>query len=307
MKVQTITDDPSLDAPSLDAPSLGDARLASGDQTGESVVEVTNPSGAGDFVLVCEHASNHIPAEFNNLGLADEALANHIAWDIGALAVARAMSAHLDAPLIEQQVSRLLYDCNRPPEAQSAMSVESEFHEIPGNVGLSPADRQMRVRRFYEPFRAALTNCLDQRRDPVIVTVHSFTPVFMGVQRDVDIGILHDQDARFADRVLEAAAAEKDYVIRRNAPYGPQDGVTHTLVEHGASRGLLNVMLEIRHDLIDNPAGQSAMAQRLSQWVLAALAQIRPARPGHDTDLVRPLATGGPEKPAQQQNARGEK
>ncbi|MHA1546241.1 MAG: N-formylglutamate amidohydrolase [Alphaproteobacteria bacterium] len=246
---------------------------ARADLPADDVVEVTNPAGAGKFVLVCEHASNHIPAEFNNLGLSDHDLANHIAWDPGALEVARTLSALLDAPLVEQHVSRLLYDCNRPPAAQSAMSVESEFYEIPGNVDLSKPDRQMRVRRFYEPFRAALSACLDQRRDPVIVTIHSFTPVFMGKRRDVDIGILHDHDTRFADAVLDCAAHNETLIIRRNAPYGPKDGVTHTLVEHGIARGLLNVMIEIRHDLIADTASQSAMAKRLSRWVLDALAK----------------------------------
>lgn len=248
----------------------------------ESVVDVFNPSGAGDFVLVCEHASNHIPAEFNKLGLSDDALTKHIAWDPGALAVARALSSRLDAPLVEQHVSRLLYDCNRPPAAPSAVSVESEFQKIPGNIGLSEPDRQMRIDRFYEPFCAALTACLDRRRTPVIVTVHSFTPVFMGVKRHVDIGILHDADSRFADQMLKVAEGEKTLVVARNDPYGPDDGVTHTLVEHGLSRRLLNVMLEIRHDLIDDAATQQAMAERLSQWLVAALAQCEPAA-GHSS------------------------
>jgi len=183
----------------------------------------------------------------------------------------------LDAPLVEQHVSRLLYDCNRSPAAPSAVTTESEFQEIPGNIGLSEQDRQMRFARFYEPFRAALTGCLDQRHNPAIVTVHSFTPVFMGVKRHVDIGILHDSDTRFADQMLKVAKTEETLAVARNDPYGPDDGVTHTLVEHGLSRGLLNVMLEIRHDLIDMAASQQSMAERLSQWLVAALAQCEPA------------------------------
>ncbi|MFV2093330.1 MAG: N-formylglutamate amidohydrolase, partial [Hyphomicrobiales bacterium] len=253
------------------------AQAENSDFSDEDIVGVFNASGAGNFVLACEHAANYIPAEFNNLGLSDTALTNHIAWDPGAREVARAMALRLDAPLVEQHVSRLLYDCNRPPAAPSAVSVESETQKIPGNIGLSEQDRQLRIDRFYEPFRATLTACLDQRRDPVIVTVHSFTPVFLGVKRLVDIGILHDADTRFADQMLKVTEAEKALVVARNDPYGPDDGVTHTLVEHGLSRQLLNVMLEIRHDLIDDAASQQSMAERLSQWLVAALAQCEPA------------------------------
>ncbi len=239
---------------------------------------MTNPSGHGNFVLVCEHASNFMPAEFGNLGLTNGTLQSHIAWDPGALPVAQVMSARLDAPLVSQRVSRLIYDCNRPPEAESAVPEVSDNHEIPGNRALSAAERQARAERYYAPFRGALVDCIDQRvaarRAPVLVTVHSFAPVFGGERRDLDIGILHDTDARFADSLIEVTEAKTDYVIRRNEPYGPQDGVMHTLVEHALPRGLLNVMLEIRHDLIDDPSRQRAMAEWLSGCAAEALASL---------------------------------
>ncbi len=247
------------------------ALAAADNPSADGVVEVTNPSGEGDFVIVCEHASNFIPADLDNLGLGDDALRTHIAWDPGALAVARGMSAALDAPLVAPRVSRLVYDCNRSPGAQSAVPAVSGNHEIPGNAGLSAAARRARADRFYAPFCEALVATIERRmeagRAPAIVTVHSFTPVYGGARRDLDIGILHDTDARFADALLEIAEAETEFVIRRNAPYGPQDGVTHTLAAHAIPRGLLNAMIEIRNDLIGDPAGQLAMAERLSRWV----------------------------------------
>lgn len=245
---------------------------------GDGIVEVINPSGAGDFLLVCEHASNFVPAELDNLGLSNDALESHIAWDLGALSVAREMSRMLDAPLVAQCVSRLVYDCNRPPEAESAIPAKSEVYRIPGNIGLPAAARRARVERFYMPFRNALAARIDRRieaqRPPVLVTVHSFTPVYNGVQRDLDLGILHDTDARFADALLRAAAADGDLVVRRNAPYGPQDGVVHTLREHAIPRGLLNAMIEIRNDRIADAASQRAMAERLSGHVTEALAAL---------------------------------
>lgn len=237
--------------------------------------EVINPSGRGAFVLVCEHASKFIPAEFGTLGLDEAARSSHIAWDPGALAVAEAMAERLDSPLVIQLVSRLLYDCNRPPEREDAVPEVSEIYEVPGNTGLSAAERQARVDRFYAPFRATLADCIERRMGegppPVLVTVHSFTPVYKGARRDTGLGILHDADARLADALLGVTGDRDDLVIRRNDPYGPEDGVTHTLIEHGVARGLLNVMIEIRNDLVADSSSQAEMAAWLSRSVARAV------------------------------------
>lgn len=236
---------------------------------------MTNPEGAGDVLIVCEHASRHILSSFDGLGLDAAALASHIAWDPGALAVAQTMSARLDATLVAQRFSRLLYDCNRPPESPSAVPMVSEIYDIPGNTGLSAIDRQARVDRFYVPFRDTLAACIERRmnvgRPPVLVTVHSFTPVYRGIRREVELGILHGTDSRLADALLETARIGSGLKIRRNEPYGPADGVIHTLDEHAVSRGLLNVMLEIRNDLITDNASQTKMAEWLSRCLTAAL------------------------------------
>lgn len=239
-------------------------------------VELRNGDGPGPFLIVCEHASNFIPPEYGNLGLDTTALASHIAWDPGAFPVAEEMAALLDSPLLGQTVSRLLYDCNRPPDEPSAVPAASEVYRIPGNEGLSQAERAERAELFYLPFRAALAGLIDRRiaeegPRPVLVTVHSFTPVFHGVRRDVEIGILHDSDARLADAMLAQAGEHSGFVVRLNEPYGPEDGVTHTLREHALPRSLLNVMIEIRNDLIVSQETRNAMAERLAVWLTAAL------------------------------------
>ncbi len=124
----------------------------------EENVELANAAGKAGLLLVCEHASNHIPDGFSKLGLDDEALKSHVAWDPGALSVAKAMSAALDAPLVATTVSRLVYDCNRAIEAKSAIPEKSETYNIPGNAGLSEEDRLARSKRYYQPFRKALTD-----------------------------------------------------------------------------------------------------------------------------------------------------
>lgn len=240
----------------------------------ETVFKVVNPAGASPIVLVCEHASHAIPAQFDNLGLSGAPLTSHAAWDPGAMAVAHDMAWELDAVLVTSCVSRLVYDCNRPPDAAGAMPAKSEIFDIPGNAKLSPVERASRAAQYYTPFRDALAGVVAAKEKPVLVTIHSFTPIYHGTPRSVEIGVLHDSDTRLADAMLKTGAAHSPHITRRNEPYGPQDGVTHTLLEHGVSGGHPNVMLEIRNDLIATPAEQSLMAKQLSAWVSDACATL---------------------------------
>jgi len=242
---------------------------------GEAVSE-TNIGGRSDVLLICEHASRRLPARLGSLGLGQAALEAHIAWDPGALAVAQRMSSAFDAALIYQNFSRLAYDCNRPPEAVDAMPAKSEIYDIPGNAGLSAVDRDARTHEIYLPFRSAIARRIAERRaegrETVLVTIHSFTPIYRGVSRDVEVGILHDSDSRLADQMLTRAETSGRYRVRRNEPYGPADGVTHTLKEHGLANGLLNVMIEVRNDLISDEAGQGVMAGFLAGLIRESLA-----------------------------------
>ncbi len=246
--------------------------------SGHAMVEVFNRRGAGPFVLACDHASNRIPAEFGTLGLPPALLQEHIAWDPGAREVAERMARLLDAPLVLPRVSRLVHDCNRPEGAAEATPVKSEIYEIPGNRDLTPEQRQDRGRRFYAPFHDTLREIIGDRLDsghPVIlVTVHSFTPVYRGQARTLELGILHDEDARFADAMLGIAEQKADLAVSRNQPYGPEDGVTHTLRHQALPLGLLNVMLEIRNDLISDPPAQTRMADCLAGYLSEALASF---------------------------------
>lgn len=245
------------------------------DMTANDAVEVINRGGKGPVVLLCEHASHEVPDRYNGLGLAPADRLSHAAWDPGALGVARELSKLLDAPLVASRVSRLVYDCNRPPEADSAMPVRSEAIDVPGNHDLSPAQRAEREATVYRPFCDAVWEVLDGRRvsqsPTALVTVHSFTPIFHGRTRAVEIGILHDTDTRIADVMLNRADALPHRRVDRNEPYGPADGVTHSLKLHGNDRGLPNVMIEIRNDLLVTEADQAALAREIHQLLVPAL------------------------------------
>ena len=241
-------------------------------------VEILYRYAKGPALLLCEHASYHIPECYHGLGLDPAHRRSHAAWDPGARDVAIALSGLLNAPLVASRVSRLVYDCNRPPEAASAMPERSEIVEVPGNRGLTSAQRAARVEAVYEPFCKAVTQVLAQRKahdiPTVLITVHSFTPTFHGRVRKVEIGILHDADRRLADAMLANAHRLAHRRIQRNAPYGPQDGVTHSLVRHGIDNGLANVMIEIRNDLLATPEDVHSMARELMQLIQPALTAL---------------------------------
>lgn len=237
-------------------------------------VRTMNAGGQGGFVLVCEHASRFIPAALDDLGLDEAAKVSHAAWDIGARDLAVELMAELDAPLVAARVSRLVYDCNRPPEAPDAVPSQSERFSIPGNRELADPARRRRIDEIYSPFRRELAQTLDRRDRPtLLVTIHSFTPVYMGRQRDVELGLLHDADARMAEEMMAVAGRHTGMNTALNAPYAASDGVTHTLREHGVARGLANVMIEVRNDLIDTPRG----VHRVAAEIAGMLKQVAPA------------------------------
>ncbi|GLQ34169.1 N-formylglutamate amidohydrolase [Amylibacter marinus] len=237
-------------------------------------VDIVNPNAASRLVLICEHASCFIPPQYNDLGLEPMAQTSHAAWDPGALPVAKHLAKLLDAVLIAGTVSRLVYDCNRPSDAPGAMPAHSEVFEIPGNVDISDQERQARTENYYEPFRRAVAQRIAKIDNPIIVTIHSFSPVYHGQTRAVEIGVLYDADTRLADALMDVVALHSISNIQRNQPYGPEDGVTHTLKEHALKNNHLNVMLEIRNDLIETPDDQEYYAKMIAGWITGALTAL---------------------------------
>jgi len=234
------------------------------------VAEIANPAGSAPVCLVCEHASAAIPRSLGTMGLAAGDRLSHAVWDPGAETLARRLSRALDAPLVLARVSRIVCDCNRPPQRDDAMPARVETIGIPGNRGLSATERARRARAVYAPFHRAVTDALDRfKAPPALVTVHSFTPVWHGVARAAEIGLLHDADATLAGAMLRAAGGA--FRTELNVPYSARDGVTHTLARHATARGLASVMIEVRNDLLANAAAADAVAGALEEMLRAAL------------------------------------
>jgi predicted N-formylglutamate amidohydrolase len=227
--------------------------------------DVKNEGGASPFLLICEHASNTVPETLGTLGLQPGDLERHIAYDIGAAGVTRALSQLLDCTAVLQNYSRLVYDCNRPPEAPGAMPAKSEIFDVPGNVGLSGEQKAARIRDIYRPFMRKLDDVIDARtcrgQQTIAVSIHSFTKTYFGKERAVEVGLLVDRDPWLGERL---AHSFPEFVTRLNEPYGPADGVMHLMNQIAAPRGLNHLMLEIRNDLIAHKGQQQEWAKRLS-------------------------------------------
>jgi len=232
---------------------------------GPEVIE--NPDGAGAFVIVCDHASNTVPPAYD-LGLPPGAINSHIAWDPGALPVARDLSERLDAPLLWPDISRLVIDCNRSAAAPDLVATEGEGQPVPGNRGLPDGEREKRLATIHAPYHAAIDATVDRRVAAGLATsliaIHSFTQTWHGAPRPWQIGIVFDDDQRLSAPLIEMLAADPALTVGINEPYSPADRVYYTMARHGSERGLPAVMIEIRNDLIADEPGQREWAERLA-------------------------------------------
>jgi predicted N-formylglutamate amidohydrolase len=233
-----------------------------------SPVTVYNPNGRSAFLLVADHAGNVIPRALGRLGVDPQELHRHIAWDIGIAGVGRILADALDAVLIRQNFSRLVIDCNRPPGVPSSVPELSELTRIPGNIGLSDAEKAQRAREIFSPYHERIDAEIERRsreRVPtVLIALHSFTPVFKGVSRPWHVALLHNRDPRLSRHLLALFKSETGLVVGDNEPYVVSDLTDYTIPVHGERTGLPHALIEIRQDLIAEDAGQQAWALRLA-------------------------------------------
>jgi predicted N-formylglutamate amidohydrolase len=244
-------------------------------------VRVLRPAGPSEFFLTADHAGRAIPRQLGKLGLPQSELERHIAWDIGIAGVTETLAQALDATAVLQAYSRLVIDCNRHPGWASSIPPISELTAIPGNAAILPAEREARRREIFLPYHQRIAELLDRRvaagHRTVLIAMHSFTPVFKGETRNIDIGVLYNRDARFANLLLDLLRAEGDLAVGDNAPYAITAASDYTVPVHGEERGLPHVEIEIRQDLIADAAGQAAWAARLARLLPIADARLREA------------------------------
>jgi predicted N-formylglutamate amidohydrolase len=232
-------------------------------------VTVYNAGGRSPFLLVADHAGNAMPRALGRLGLAEAECERHIAWDIGIAGLGRLLADALDAVLIQQNYSRLVIDCNRPPGTAASIPEISELTPIPGNVALSDANKAARVHEIFRPYHERIEAELDRRRQAgrpaVLIALHSFTPSFKGVSRPWHAALLYNRDPRFAHRLLALLKSENGLIVGDNEPYSVSDATDYTIPVHGERRGLPHALVEIRQDLIAEENGQRDWALRLAR------------------------------------------
>lgn len=241
-------------------------------------VEVVRAEGTSPFFLVCDHASKRIPAALEKLGLSDRDINRHIGWDIGAAAVAHQISEAFDATLVLQGYSRLVIDCNRQPKVASSIPVVSEDTEVPGNRGITAEAAALRVERIHAPYHNKITELLDARdqrqQRSVLIALHSYTPVYHGEQRPWHIGIQYNRAPELSHCMIAELSQDPELCVGNNRPYVVDPETDYTIPVHAEGRDLPHLLIEVRHDLIEDAAGQDDWARRLIETLPAALARF---------------------------------
>lgn len=241
------------------------------------VYELLREDGNSPFLLTADHAGRVIPQALGDLGVPPAEMDRHIAWDIGIASVTRQLSAALNATAILQTYSRLVIDCNRNPQVPSAFPEVSEATPIPGNQGLSDADRLARQQAIFDPYHREIIRLISTRPRTVYVAMHSFTPVYLGKVRPMHAAMLYNRNPRLSKHLAALLAEEPGMVVAENDPYSVGDGTDYGVPVHAERGGLEYLEIEIRQDLIADAAGQQAWAARLARLLPQALNRLEAA------------------------------
>lgn len=232
-------------------------------------ITIRHPDASSPYVIVCEHASCFIPPEYDGLGLSPELVKGHIGWDIHAEDVATQVALMLGAPLVTASVSRLVTDLNRPETCQDCIPGRSETISVPGNLGLSPQEREGRLAKWHRPFHEGLSALLDARSrhglSSILVGIHSFTPIYDGVTRPWSAGVLYRASQTYGEAVAQAMSSLSGEMVGCNQPYDLWVHSNHTIPFHGDARGLPAIIVEIRNDLLATPAAVAHWANITAQ------------------------------------------
>lgn len=240
----------------------------------EPAFTVLRPEGRGGFVLLCDHASNHVPAGLAQLGLAAAELERHIGWDIGAGGVTEFLSKYLDSPAVLCTTSRLVIDCNRHPGADDLIPKTSDGTMIPANQKLDPEARAERIGRWFLPYHSAITALLAGQAakgiTPFILSIHSMSPVVAGIARPWEISLSSHKDRRFVEPVFAAMRRKGGVLIGDNQPYDLDPDVDFTIPHHALGHCRPWLQVEFRQDEVADALGQERWAMCFADALIDA-------------------------------------
>lgn len=252
---------------------LKDHRLLNADEP--LAVETLNETGSSPYFFTCEHAGQLIPEQLGTLGLSEAHRNRHIAWDIGAKALAEGLAKRFNATCVLQTYSRLVVDCNRHTSSHDFIATISEATEIPGNQKVSRQQLAARSDEIYWPYQQTITQLLDERdlngHPTIVIPVHTCTPTYHGQNRPWHIGVLYGEDRRFAEVLLNLLRKDQVLVVGDNQPYRIDPAKDYAIPVHGHRRGYLHAEFEVRQDLVSDTNSQTAWIGRLHALLEQAL------------------------------------
>lgn len=239
--------------------------------------QMRRPDATGPFVIVCDHATNHVPFELHDLGLSADDLSRHIAWDIGAAAITEILSERFDSPAILCGTSRLVIDCNRQLDAPDLIPPVSDGTSIPGNADLSETDRQNRIRQYFQPYHDAIEQLIERRTNTVLLSIHSMTEKMKDVFRPWPIAVSSYKDRSLVDPLLTELRSMNSFRVGDNEPYDLDPKVDYSTPYHAIRRGIPHLQIEFRQDEIGSEDGQRLWAGRLGDALTKSRALATPA------------------------------
>ncbi len=203
-----------------------------------------------NLLIVVDHASNYIPKKYNNLGLTKKDTLTHKAYDPGIKDLAINLSNKLNSHLVLGEYSRLLIDCNRDINDPTLISSISDRKLIIENKKITKQERSYRINKMYKPYHNKIEKKILEKKINVIISLHSFNPIFKGKKRQLKYGILSNRDRRLSDCVIRELKKKQNYV-GDNEPY-KGSLIGDTLYKHALNRGIHHSLIEIRNDLLSN-------------------------------------------------------
>lgn len=237
-------------------------------------VEWIQRDSQSPVLLLCEHAGQAIPTGLNGLGLPKSAIDLHIGWDIGARQLAQAVAERLDAPLILQNYSRLVVDCNRPPGSDGFIPEVSDEVIVPRNQGLDAAERMARQRLIFDPLNKAIRDGFERVPRRAAFSIHTFTrQMQLGERREWDAGFLCRHDLEAAQMLLESIGSEQPgLALAVNEPYQIEEFGDWFIPEHAEKRGVRHTLIEVCNDQVRTEAQVSLWADLLATAIRKILA-----------------------------------
>jgi predicted N-formylglutamate amidohydrolase len=243
--------------------------------TERTVFRRVNEAGSSALVLICDHASNRIPRDYDDFGIAQSDLTRHIAWDVGAAAITEILARRFDAPAILSEVSRLVIDCNRQFDDPNLIPAISDGTALPVNKDITAGERERRWNTYHQPYHQAIEDLIDSKlaagKQPVIAAIHSMTPALYGITRPWQIAMCWHEDRRLSAPMLEALRSYPDITVGDNEPYKLDPAEDYSVPFHAMRRGLMHLQVEFRQDEVADAKGQERWAQIFGDCVAKVL------------------------------------